>query len=202
MPFLILAGQAPVSVLDKESIMSFDPLPVMRPVTKYAARVVDPARIEECLDAAWTAMTSGRPGPAFLEIPVDVLAGGRAATCGDALQGRRGTVPGSWPSSPSGSGILISGALRPLLVAGDDILWSAADDALADAIDYLRIPFVTLRLGRGLVDERHFVLCRGGLPRIQPATPGRDRSRPIWYWSSVTNSRPTSATAASSRTTR
>ena len=41
-PFLILGGQSPVSVLDKESVMSFDPLPVMRPVTKYAAQT-DPS---------------------------------------------------------------------------------------------------------------------------------------------------------------
>ena len=153
-PFLILAGQAPVKVLDKESVMSFDPLPVMRPVTKYAARVVDPARIEEYLDAAWTAMTSGRPGPAFLEIPVDVLAGAAPPPSSRRAKGLR-YGPGLPAEQAERLGHLISGARRPLLVAGDDILWSAADDALADAIDGLRIPFVTLRLGRGLMDERH-----------------------------------------------
>ncbi|MDE0368851.1 MAG: thiamine pyrophosphate-binding protein [bacterium] len=153
-PFLILGGQAPVSVLDKESVMSFDPLPVMMPVTKYAARVVDPDRIEEYLDAAWTAMTSGRPGPAFLEIPVDVLAGSAPPpTAKRAKGGRRG--PGLVPEQAERLVHLVSGSRRPLLVAGDDVLWSTADDVLADAVDHLRIPFVTLRLGRGLVDEHH-----------------------------------------------
>ena len=153
-PFLILGGQAPVKVLDKESVMSFDPLPVMRPVTKYAARVVDPARIEEYLDAAWTAMTSGRPGPAFLEIPVDVLAAAAPPPSARRAKGSR-YGPGLVAEQAERLGHLISGARRPLLVAGDDVLWSAADDALADAVDHLRLPFVTLRLGRGLMDERH-----------------------------------------------
>ena len=153
-PFLILGGQAPVAVLDKESVMSFDPLPVMRPVTKYAARVVDPARIEEYLDAAWTAMTSGRPGPAFLEIPVDVLAGAAPQPSATRAKGSR-YGPGLVAEQAERLGHLVASARRPLLVAGDDILWSVADDALADAVDRLRIPFVTLRLGRGLADERH-----------------------------------------------
>ena len=158
-PFLILGGQAPVGVLDKESVMSFDPLPVMRPVTKYAARVVDPARIEEYLDAAWMAMTSGRPGPAFLEIPVDVLA---AAAPPPSPQRGKGSHRGPGLSAGQGDELrrLVADARRPLLVAGDDVLWSTADGALADAIEHLRIPFVSLRLGRGLVDERHR-LCAG-----------------------------------------
>ncbi|MDE0710467.1 MAG: thiamine pyrophosphate-binding protein [bacterium] len=153
-PFLILGGQAPVSVLDKESVMSFDPLPVMGPVTKYAARVVDPARIEEYLDAAWAAMTSGRPGPAFLEIPVDVLARSAPPPSAKRAKGAR-YGPGLVAEQAERLRHLISGARRPLLVAGDDILWSAADEALADAVDHLGVPFATLRLGRGLVDERH-----------------------------------------------
>ena len=170
-PFLILGGQAPVSLLDKESIMSFDPLPVMRPVTKYAARVVDPARIEEYVDNAWTAMTSGRPGPAFLEIPVDVLAGAAPPPAVRRAKGVR-YGPGLAAEPAERLGHLISGARRPLLVAGDDILWSAADDALAGAVDHLRVPFVTLRLGRGLVDERHF--CCAGVGYLGSNPPLRD----------------------------
>ena len=158
-PFLILGGQAPVRMLDKESVMSFDPLPVMRPVTKYAARVLDPARIEEYLDAAWRAMTSGRPGPAFLEIPVDVLGGSAPPP---SSKRAKGSLRGAGLSTEQAEELrsLITGARRPLLVAGDDVLWSMADGALADAINHLHIPFVSLRLGRGLVDEKH-PFCAG-----------------------------------------
>ena len=111
-------------------------------------------RIEEYLEAAWRAMTSGRPGPAFLEIPVDVLGGAAPAPSPLRAKGsHRG--PGLAAEQAEELRRLLSGARRPLLVAGDDVLWSTADGALADAIDHLRIPFVTLRLGRGLVDERH-----------------------------------------------
>ena len=153
-PFLILGGQAPLAMLDRESIMSFDPLPVMRPVTKYAARVVDPARIEEYLDAAWRAMTTGRPGPAFLEIPVDVLGG---AAPPPSPQPRKGALPAPGLTALQVEELRarVSMARRPILAAGDDVLWSEADGALAAAVDHLGLPFVTLRLGRGLVDELH-----------------------------------------------
>ena len=153
-PFLILGGQAPLGMLDRESIMSFDPLPVMPPVTKYAARVVDPARIEEYLDAAWRAMTAGRPGPAFLEIPVDVLGG---AAPPPSPQPRKGALPAPGLTAPQVEELRarVSMARRPILAAGDDVLWSDADGALAGAVAQLGIPFVTLRLGRGLVDELH-----------------------------------------------
>ncbi|MYF84290.1 MAG: thiamine pyrophosphate-binding protein [Acidimicrobiia bacterium] len=169
-PFLILGGQAPVSMLDREPIMSFDPLPVIGPVTKYAARVVDPARIEEYLDAAWAAMTSGRPGPAFLEIPVDVLAGAAPPPSARRARGRR-SGPGLAAEQAERLRHLVSGARRPLLVAGDDILWSGADGELAEAVDHLRVPFVTLRLGRGLMDERH--PCSAGVGYLGSNAPLR-----------------------------
>ncbi len=153
-PFLILGGQAPLPMLDRESIMSFDPLPVMQPVTKYAARVVDPARIKEYLDSAWRAMTSGRPGPAFLEIPVDVLGGAAPPPSPQPRKGAR-PAPGLTAAQVGELRSRVSLARRPMLVAGDDVLWSEADAALAGAVDRLGIPFVTLRLGRGLVDELH-----------------------------------------------
>ena len=153
-PFLILGGQAPLPMLDRESVMSFDPLPVMRPVTKFAARVMDPARIEEYLDSAWRAMTSGRPGPAFLEIPVDVL-GGPAPPPSPLPRKLTRPAPGLAVAQVEELRSRVSMARRPLLVAGDDVLWSEADAALAGAVDRLGIPFVTLRLGRGMVDELH-----------------------------------------------
>ena len=158
-PLLILGGQAPIRLLDKESIMSFDPLPVMRPVTKYAARVVEPDRIEEYLDAAWKSMTAGRPGPAFLEIPVDVLAS-TAPPPASRHHKESNQGPGLSTGQEAELHRLVTAARRPLLVAGDDILWSGAGDALAGAVNHLRIPFVSLRLGRGLMDERH-PLCAG-----------------------------------------
>ena len=153
-PFLIVGGQAPSALIDKEPIMSFDVLPIMRPVTKYAARVLEPARIEEYFDAAWRAMTAGRPGPAFLEIPVDVLASAAPPpAAAHPKQVQRG--PGLSAEDAEDLTRLITQARRPLLIAGDDVHWSAAGELLGAVIDRLQIPFVTLRLGRGLANERH-----------------------------------------------
>ena len=53
--------------------MAYDVLPIMKNVTKWAARCTDPNRLQEYLDMAWRNMWAGRPGPVFLEVPSDIL---------------------------------------------------------------------------------------------------------------------------------
>ncbi|WP_275427127.1 thiamine pyrophosphate-binding protein, partial [Stenotrophomonas maltophilia] len=48
-------------------------LPVLKGVTKWAARCTDANRLAEYLDIAWRKMWAGRPGPVFLEVPTDIL---------------------------------------------------------------------------------------------------------------------------------
>ena len=153
-PLLILGGQSPVSVLDKQAIMSFDPLPVVAPLMKYAARVLDPDRIEEYLDTAWRAMLAGRPGPAFLEIPINVLAGPAPQPAAATHQGA-GSGPAIHSADATDLKRMITESRRPLLIAGDDIHWTSAESLLGNVVDRIGAPFVTLRLGRGAISEQH-----------------------------------------------
>src|SRR3546814_4184703 len=47
---------------------------LIRPVTKYATMVTDPRAIRYHLEKALYLATSGRPGPVWLDIPLDVQA--------------------------------------------------------------------------------------------------------------------------------
>ena len=49
-----------------------DILSMVRPITKYAALVQDPLTIRYHLEKAWHAATHGRPGPVWLDLPLDV----------------------------------------------------------------------------------------------------------------------------------
>jgi acetolactate synthase-1/2/3 large subunit len=51
-----------------------DIIPMASPVTKYAVTISDPTQILIELETAWAHATQGRPGPVWLNIPLDVQA--------------------------------------------------------------------------------------------------------------------------------
>ncbi len=81
-PCLFLSGQAkradliesrpmPVRSLGPQEV---DIVSVVRPITKSAVRVVDPNRIRWELERACWLATNGRPGPVWIDLPLDVQA--------------------------------------------------------------------------------------------------------------------------------
>ncbi len=150
-PLLIVGGQAPTPAFDRGAILAADHVPIMAPVTKWSARVLKTERIPEYVETAWRHIWAGRPGPVFLEIPVDVLAAEAEPAPPAEYRVRR---PGLDPVAEAALGEALSKARRPLLVVGDDCHWDPPP-GLQEAIERLHLPFVTARLARGAVDERH-----------------------------------------------
>ena len=150
-PVLILGGQAKTASFDRGAGMSADHIPIMAPVTKWAARVLQTERIPEYLEAAWRIMWAGRPGPVFLEIPVDVLA---APTSPASRVEFARQHPGLEEAARDKLASALAGVRRPMIVLGDDVHWDRPAE-LAAAIEHLGWPFFTARLARGAVDERH-----------------------------------------------
>src|SRR5690606_30152486 len=160
-PLLIIGAQSATSSSERGAGMSFETLPAMKSVTKWAARCSDPNRLPEYLDIAWRKMWAGRPGPVFLEVPTDVLHQKidldlqSITPSGPVNPGRPGL------DAADGQAILekFARAKRPLLLLGDDTFYDPSE-RLQGAIEKHGLPFFTLRLARGIVDERH-ELCAG-----------------------------------------
>jgi thiamine pyrophosphate-dependent acetolactate synthase large subunit-like protein len=78
-PVLFLAGAPP---LREESLNvlqgGVDQIAMAAPVVKLAIRITDPDRIPDQLANAITVALGGRPGPVFVELPIDVMARPRA----------------------------------------------------------------------------------------------------------------------------
>src|SRR5512138_2708292 len=74
-PILVFGGQGPFSMLRRGSLQEMDHVSMMRPITKWIDACYQTERIGEYVEAGIRAALSGVPGPAFLEIPIDVLAG-------------------------------------------------------------------------------------------------------------------------------
>lgn len=80
--FLVLSGQVPTSDMpprgNREALprsfglAGFSTVEVVRPITKYAAVVDSAANLDQIIRKSLSAFSSGRPGPVWLDIPLDV----------------------------------------------------------------------------------------------------------------------------------
>jgi acetolactate synthase I/II/III large subunit len=164
-PLLIIGAQSPTRGFDRGAGMSADHVAIMQPVTKWAARVLHTDRIPEYLEMAWRCMWAGSPGPVFLEIPVDIL------TATAARQEPR-------PFSRSSPGLsfddaervkaMAADARRPILIIGNDVRWDPPP-GLKAFIEDNRLPFVTMRLARGAIDEHNPQWAGPGYTPCNPA---------------------------------
>lgn len=79
-PMLVFSGQTKTTLTVKYSGLNlrtlgnqeFDIVSALDNMTKYAEMVMDPMKIRYCLEKAYHIATTGRPGPCWLDIPLDV----------------------------------------------------------------------------------------------------------------------------------
>jgi acetolactate synthase-1/2/3 large subunit len=119
---------------------------LVRPVTKYCVMVTEPGLIRYHLEKALYLATSGRPGPVWLDIPLNVQA---AQIDPDTLIGfDPAELTEPWKSTDlvgASKAILekISNAKRPVILAGGGVRLSGEHEAFIQLVDKLGIPVVT-----------------------------------------------------------
>jgi acetolactate synthase-1/2/3 large subunit len=75
-PMLVISGGAPLRDAEKLQLQAgFDQVALLSPITKWAHRITHTERIPDLVAQALRIATTGRPGPVYLEIPVDVIYG-------------------------------------------------------------------------------------------------------------------------------
>lgn len=144
---------------DKNAFQELDHHALFSGVAKWVRRIGDPGRIDDYVDMAFAAASTGRPGPAVLLVPLDVL-DERAEI--DAVAPRRAASLGTYPldrtvADPARiaeAAALIAGAQRPVVIAGGGVHSSGASAELA-ALQALGLPVGTTVMGKGAVDETH-----------------------------------------------
>lgn len=134
---------------------------VIRSYVKRSFQAVRPEMLPLMLSQAFALMTSGRPGPVNIDVPLNVFVedvGEEAA----APLWRPDVVA---PPAPSPEALrrvadLLGQAERPVIVAGNGAMAPRARTLVRELAATLRIPVVTTPLGKGVLDERDD-LCLG-----------------------------------------
>lgn len=145
-PLLVISGQVKRAdllngrPLRQGGVQEVDIVPLVKSITKYAVTIADPGQIRFHLDAALLAMQTGRPGPVWLDIPLDVQ-----VTQIDALTLSAFIAP-VLPVQPIDIEPVakhLEEAQRPLILAGHGIRLSGAAASFIQMVDRLQIPVVT-----------------------------------------------------------
>ncbi len=148
-PMFIISGQAKRSDLVGDSgvrqigSQEVQIVPMVSPVTKYAVQVLEPEKIRYYLERAWHEAIEGRPGPVWIDIPLDVQG---SIINEDELEGFRpnnNIKSGASKEQINGILKLIREAKRPLILAGNGIKLSDAELLFRDFINKFRIPVQT-----------------------------------------------------------
>ncbi|MCK1517543.1 acetolactate synthase catalytic subunit [Bradyrhizobium sp. 190] len=157
-PIVALVQEVARNQLDRNAFQEFDHFALFSSCAKWVRRVISADRIDDFVDAAFVAAGSGRPSPAVLLLPADLL-GEKTVT---PTRERRSNF-GEWPIDrlrPSeaeirAAALSIAAAKAPVVVAGGGVVSPAAANALAKLQDRAHLPVFTTNMGKGAVDEMH-----------------------------------------------
>ena len=144
----------------------YDITKAVQHMTKYAVMVEDPLTIRYHLERAWHLATTGRPGPVWIDIPVN-FQGCTIET--DTLPGYDPAEDEALLPPPVEDETLklvlekIKNAKRPVFYAGYGIRLSGGYEAFRAVLEKLNIPVVTYWNAIDLIEDEHPLYCgRGG----------------------------------------
>ena len=146
-PLMIISGQVKTSDLKGNSGVrqmgpqEVDIVSIVKPITKYAATVKDPKKIRSELEKAYHLATTGRKGPVWIDIPLDIQAAPIVAETlieFKALSNKKKSF-----NKYNEILNLINSSNRPIILAGHGIRLSKASKDFTKMCRILKIPVVT-----------------------------------------------------------
>jgi acetolactate synthase I/II/III large subunit len=161
-----LMGNLGVRQLGSQEI---DIVSIVSPLTKYAVTITDPHTIRYHLEKAITLAQTGRKGPVWLDIPLDVQAAmiNPETQPGFSLEVVAPRQEKSLAESVSKCLHLLSTAERPVLLVGQGVRLAGGHEDFLRLVDRLGIPVLTTWLGIDLIPDAH-PLCFGRPGAIAP----------------------------------
>ena len=155
-PVLLIGGAAPLGLRGLGALQEMEQVDLFRPITKGAWSVPETRQIPEVLTTAIGIALSGRPGPVFVEIPVDLLLA--------RIEDRLAPIPKQYVHRPATLGDpdaiaravhLLARAERPVVVAGSGVYWDDAAKSLAAFAETAGVPVFMNGAGRGSLAHDH-----------------------------------------------
>lgn len=174
-PMFIISGQVRYDTTARYAMKFTDGFPLravgdqeydivrsVEPMAKYAVMIEDPAMIRYAMEKAWHLATTGRPGPVWIDIPVDYQ-GCQIET--DDLKGYDQIEDDAQLPPPVDGELIdailerIKNAKRPVFHAGYGIRLSGGYSVFRSVLEKLNIPIVTYWNAVDLIEDSHALYC-------------------------------------------
>jgi len=144
-------------------VQETDIISLVKPITKYAVTITDPAQVRYHLEKAVYLAKSGRPGPVWLDIPLDVQAASiepENLAGFDAREIEQNDPPIALEDQVAQIIALFNSSTRPVILAGNGIRLAGAETEFLRLVELLGAPVLTTRLGVDQIPAAHD-LCYG-----------------------------------------
>src|SRR5215813_1508409 len=155
-PVLLIGGAAPLGLRGLGALQETEQVGLLRPITKGSWSIAETRQIPEVLTTAIRTALTGRPGPVFVEIPVDLLL--------NRVEDRLAPIPTAYvhrtpaladPDSIARLAALLTSAQRPVVMAGSGVYWDDAAKSLAAFAERAGVPVFMNGAGRGSLPSDH-----------------------------------------------
>ncbi len=159
-PMFIISGQAKradligekgVRQIGNQEVRIVD---IVKPITKYAVQILEPNDIKYHLERAYYEACTGRMGPVWLDVPLDVQAamveeGELRSFTADVEQQYH------WDKEIEKCIQLIEESKKPLILVGNGVKSAKAEEVLEKFLSKVNIPFCTTWKSLDMFDEEH-----------------------------------------------
>ena len=138
-------------------------IPIVKPLTKYAKFLDNQNDVQYVLEKAYHAAMSGRPGPVWIDVPMDIQ---NSIIEIDKLRSYNPPNNKLTIQSSDLDFILkkINSAKKPLIVAGQGVRQGKAEDQFKKFLNNFKIPVLFSRLGQDLLPHNHpYVYGQAGM---------------------------------------
>jgi len=153
-PILAITGQNVRAQLDREAFQAVNIAEIVKPVTKKAYCVKDPAMVPWVFREAFKIMKEGRPGPALIDLPLDVQ---KEEIEYDPKTDAPLPVFRMPPNPKQVTRVLdmLLEAEKPVMLLGGGVILSDACSEFLAVAEALRIPVVTSYMGKSGIPWNH-----------------------------------------------
>jgi len=132
---------------------------LLRPITKWARTVHETSRLAEYTASAFRQMLSGKPGPTFLEMPMDVLNNFADTDTlfdpGEPINYRAGDRTAPDPAAIVAAAGVLATSQPPVIMAGNAVWWCDAAEPLRQLAERIQAPVFLNGAGRGCLPPTH-----------------------------------------------
>src|SRR5262252_3674668 len=135
-------------------------------VTKSVETITVGSQVADVMRRAISTMRMGRPGPAMVEIPADVVNEDVPDATIDAYRPVKVTAAGANARDVEAAARVLREAKRPVIHAGQGVLYSEASDDLLELAELLQAPVMATLEGKSAFPEDHPLALGTGGPVV------------------------------------